>query len=134
MDKHLKPPFAKPPFALQTFPIIKEEFSGKERAHTHKQICPVTARLGGVLPTGGQWSPDRWPGVKSLCAVCHKQFRPDTWPGGPGTRPGGSVTGVTEKLFMCQIRQQVNGVARGGGQAVFNQILTRFHGIWLKSG
>ena len=31
-------------------------------------------------------------------------------------------------------RHRVNGVGRGGGQAVFNQILTRFHGIRLKSG
>ena len=37
--------------------------SGKEKAHTHKQIFPVTARAGG----------DRWPGVKSLCAVCGTQ-------------------------------------------------------------
>ena len=31
-------------------------------------------------------------------------------------------------------RHRVNGVSRGGGQTVFNQILTRFHGIRLKSG
>ena len=55
---------------------------------------------GGVSRPDGQRSPDRWPGVRSLCAVCgpheHKRFR-------PGTRPGGSVTGVTEELFMCQM-------------------------------
>ena len=31
-------------------------------------------------------------------------------------------------------RHRVNGVGRGGGQTDFNQILTRFHGIRLKSG
>ena len=30
-------------------------------------------------------------------------------------------------------RQRVNGVGRGGGQTDFNRILTRFHGIRLKS-
>ena len=49
-------------------------FSGKEKAHKHKQIFLVTARAGGGLPTGwGGGSPDRWPGVKSLCAVCGTQ-------------------------------------------------------------
>ena len=77
--------------------------SGKGKAHKHKhqQIFPVTARVGGVspdrvatgLPTGGQGS--------KVCVLCaepkeHKHFR-------PGTRPGGSVTVVTEKLFMCQM-------------------------------
>ena len=42
------------------------------------------------LPTGGQGSK-----VYVLCAE-PKHFR-------LGTRPGGSVTGVTEKLFMCQM-------------------------------
>ena len=32
-----------------------------------------------------------------------------------------------------KIRCRVNGFGRGGGQAVFNQILTRFHGIRLES-
>ena len=35
--------------------------SGKEKAHKHKQIFPVTARVGGGLPTG-------WPGVSRLVA------------------------------------------------------------------
>ena len=47
--------------------------SGKEKAHKHKQIVLVTARAGGVSRPGGQGSPDRWPGVKSLCAVCATQ-------------------------------------------------------------
>ena len=40
-----------------------------------------------------------------LCAEPkeYKHFRPGTRPGISGTRPGGSVTGVTEKLFMCQV-------------------------------
>ena len=44
--------------------------SGKEKAHKHEQIFPVTARVGGCLPTG-------WPGVsrpvargqKFMCCV-----------------------------------------------------------------
>ena len=52
------------------------------------------------LPTGGQGSK-----VYVLCAKPkeHKHFRPGTRPGGSGTQPRGSVTGVTEKLFMCQM-------------------------------
>ena len=66
--------------------------SGEEKAHKHKQFCPVTARVGEGLPT-------RWPGVKR-CVLCaepkkHKHFH-------PGTRPGGSVTGVTEKLLCAK--------------------------------
>ena len=82
--------------------------SGKEKAHKHKQLFPVTARVGGGgSQPGGQGSPDRWQGVKSyvLCAEPkeHKRFCPGTRPGGSGTRPGGSVTRATEKLFMCQM-------------------------------
>ena len=48
-------------------PFFQErKFSGKEKAHKHKQIVPVTARVGGG-------SPDRVGGVKSLCAVCGTQ-------------------------------------------------------------
>ena len=45
------------------------------------------------VPTGDQGSK-----VYVLCVEPkeHKHLR-------PGTRPGGSVTGVTEKLFMCQM-------------------------------
>ena len=67
--------------------------SGTEKAHKHKQISPVTAQVGGGLPTG-------WPGVKSLCAMCGTQGistfssgcpagrigypgREDRWPGWP---------------------------------------------------
>ena len=59
-------------------------------------------RLARGLPTGGQGSK-----VDVLCATAepkeHKHFRTGTRPGGSGARPGGSVTGVTEKLFMCQM-------------------------------
>ena len=61
----------------------------------------MTARVGGGspdrvargLPTGGQGSK-----VYVLCAEPKedKHFR-------PGTRPGGSVTRVTKKMFMCQM-------------------------------
>ena len=60
--------------------------SGKERAHKHKKIRPVTSWVGGG-------SPDHvCPELKE-----RKHIR-------PGTRPGGSVTGVAEKLFMCQLQ------------------------------
>ena len=61
---------------------LRRGSSGKEKAHKHKQFCPVY-RLGG-----------RGSNVYVLCAEPKKNeyFR-------PGTRPGGLVTGVTEKLF-----------------------------------
>ena len=64
------------------------------------------------LPTGGQGSK-----VYVLCAEPkeHKHSRPGTRRRGLGTRPGGSVTGVTEKLFMCPMfifRPLSEGVAR----------------------
>ena len=70
-------------------------FSGKEKAHKHKQILPVTARVRGVSRPGGQGSPERWPGVKSLYVLCvepkeHKHFR-------PGTRPGGFGRGACKR-------------------------------------
>ena len=56
---------------------IRARMSGKEKnSHKHKQIFPVTAQAGGGSPEpggGGAKSPDRWPGVKSLCAVCGTQ-------------------------------------------------------------
>ena len=90
-------------------PIRSPLLSVKEKAHKHKQNFPVTARVGGGgspdrvarrLPTGGQGSK-----AYVLCAEPkeHEHFRPGTRPGGLGTWPGGSVTGVTEKLFMCQM-------------------------------
>ena len=68
----------------------------------------MTARVGGGspdrvargFPTGDQGSK-----VYVLCAEPkeYKHFRPGARPGVSGARPGGSVTGVTEKLFMCQM-------------------------------
>ena len=75
--------------------------SGKEKAHKHKQISPVTARVGGG-------SPDRVArGQKFMCCVRNPR-NINTFVRAPGredsgTRPGGSVTGATEKLFMCQM-------------------------------
>ena len=62
-------------FANPWFPGLLCRFSGKEKAHKHKQLLPVTARVGGggFSRPGGQGSPDRWPGVKSSCAVCGTQ-------------------------------------------------------------
>ena len=72
-----------------TLGILNAQKSGKEKAHKHKQIF----RVARGLLTGGQGSK-----VYVLCAEPkeHKHFR-------PGTRPGGSVAGVTEKLCMCQM-------------------------------
>ena len=75
-------------------PTMREAcLSGKKKAHKHKQIFPVTARVGEAspdrvargLPTGGQGSK-----VYVLCAETkeHKHFRPGTWPGGFGYPAG----------------------------------------------
>ena len=59
---------------INKWPGVKfGKISGKEKAHEHKQIFPLTARGGGGLPTGWPGPPDRWPGVKSSCAVCGTQ-------------------------------------------------------------
>ena len=73
-------------------PEVHDQSSGKGKAHKHNFFFPVTARVGGVSRLGGQGS--------NLYVVCaepkeHKHFR-------PGTRPGGSVTGVTEKWFTMR--------------------------------
>ena len=58
--------------ALPCDHVLSSPSSGKEKAHEHKQDFPVTARVGGGLPTG--WpGVSRPPGVKSLCAVCRTQ-------------------------------------------------------------
>ena len=85
-------------------------FSGKEKAHKHKQIFPVTARAGGgVSRPGGGGSPDRWPGVKSfMCCVRkpkeHKRFRPGTRPGGIGF-PAGRIgdRGAREIVYVPNV-------------------------------
>ena len=80
----------------------KFSFSGKEKAHKHKQIFPVTARAGGGgLPTGGQGSK-----VYVLCAEPkeHKCFRPGTRPGGIGF-PAGRIgdRGDREILYVPNV-------------------------------
>ena len=82
--------------------------SGKEKAHKHKQIFPVTARAGGGLLTG--WGGVSRPvarGQKFMCCVRNPRninvFVRVPGREESGSRPGGSVTGVTEKLFMCQM-------------------------------
>ena len=84
------------------------KISGKEKAHKHKQIFSVTARVGGVFRPGGRGSPDRWSGVKSLCAVWRNPRNINVFVRVPGREESGfpagrKVTGVTEKLFMCQM-------------------------------
>ena len=78
--------------------------SGKEKAHKHKQIFPVTARVGGGfsrLPTGGQGSK-----VYGLCAEPkeHKHFRPGTRPGGIGF-PAGRIgdRGDRESVYVPNV-------------------------------
>ena len=58
-------------------------------------------RVARGLPTGGQGSK-----VYVRCAEPkeHKHFRPGTRPRGSGTRPGGSVTGVTDKLSTVEFK------------------------------
>ena len=79
--------------------------SGKEKAHKHRQIFPVTAWAGGVSrPGGGGVSRPVSRAQKFMCCVRNPRninvfvrvpSREES-----GSRPGGSVTGVTEKLFM----------------------------------
>ena len=86
-----------------------QKLSGKEKAHKHKQIFPVTAREGGGgLPTG--WGGVSRPvarGQKFMCCVRNPRninvFVRVPGREESGSRPGGSVTGVTKKLFMCQM-------------------------------
>ena len=52
------------------------------------------------------------------------------------TSPSKGVHPTPQKRIIDIVtnRHRVNGVGRGQGQAVLDQILTRFHGIRLKSG
>ena len=82
--------------------------SGKEKAHKHKQIFPVIARAGGGLPIG--WGRVTRPvarGQRFMCCVRNPRninvFVRVPGREESGSRPGGSVTGVTDKLFMCQM-------------------------------
>ena len=87
-------------------PPHQGQYSGKEKAHKHKQIFPVTARAGGGgLPTGwggGVYRPVAR-GQKFMCCVRNPSFVRAPSREESGSRPGGSVTGATEKLFMCQM-------------------------------
>ena len=84
--------------------------SGKEKAHKHKQIFPVTARAGGGSPDrvgGGVVSRPVARGQKFMCCVRNPRninvFVRVPGREESGSRPGGSVTEVTKKLFMCQM-------------------------------
>ena len=91
------------------FRYFISQLSEKRKRHINiKQIFPVTARAAGGLPTG-------WGGVfrplargrKFMCCVRNPRninvFVRAPGREESGSRPGGSVTGVTEKLFMCQM-------------------------------
>ena len=82
--------------------------SGKEKAHKHKKIFPVTARVRGGSPDRvGGFSRPVARGQKFMCCVRNPRninvFVRVPGREESGSRPGGSVTGVTEKLFMCQM-------------------------------
>ena len=66
----------------------------------NKQIFPVIAWVGGFSRPGSQGSPDRWPGVKSLCAVCGIQGT-STFSSTRGTRPGGSGYPGRPRNCLC---------------------------------
>ena len=101
----------RPKGSLHSVPIQEHTFSslqnflpesaGKEKAHKHKQIFSVTARAGGGF------SRPVARGQKLMCCVRNPRninvFVQVPGREESGSRPGGSVTGVTEKLFMCQM-------------------------------
>ena len=61
------------------------------KAHKHKQFCPVAAWVRGA-------SPDRVAGVFMCCVRKPRNINIFVRVSG-----GGYVTGVTGKLFMCQM-------------------------------
>ena len=75
-----------------------------EKAHEHKQIFLVTARGGVSRPAAVSRPVARC--QKFMCCVRNQRnINIFVWvPGREDTRPGGSVTGVTEQLFMCLFR------------------------------
>ena len=93
----------------QIFSKILKKPSGKEKAHKHKQISPVTARAGGGSPdrAGRGVSRPVARGQKFMCCARNPRninvFVRVPGREESGSRPGGSVTGVTEKLFICQM-------------------------------
>ena len=94
-----------PVFTLMLLLPIGGPVSGKGKEHKHKQIIPVTARGGGSPDRrGGGVSRPVARGQKFMCCARNINVLVRV-PGREesGARPGGSVTGVTEKLFMCQM-------------------------------
>ena len=96
-----------PQDAILISPCLSSHQERKRHININK-ICRWLPGWGGVSRPGGQGSPDRvarglptggqGSKVYVLCAE-HKEYKHFR----PGTRPGGSVTGVTKKLFMCQM-------------------------------
>ena len=87
----------------------KKNRSQERKRHINiNKFFPVTARVGGGLPTvWGGVSRTVARGQKFMCGVRNPR-NIDVFVRVPGreksgSRPGGSVTGVTEKLFMCQM-------------------------------
>ena len=78
--------------------------------------------MGGGLPTGGQ-------GSKFMCCVRNPRninvFVRVPGLEESGSRAGGSVTGVTEKLFMCQMFMCLFRPYLGCQCALFRQIACR---------
>ena len=73
-----------------------------------------------VSRPGGGGSPDRWPGGQEFMCCVRNPRNINVFVRVPGreesgSRPGGSVTGVTEKLFMCQMFMCLFWPLKGGG-------------------
>ena len=108
---------------------VSSHRSGKEKAHKHKQIFPVTAQAGGGgLPTG--WGGVSRPvarGQKFMCCVWnpreHKRFRPGTRPGGIGF-PAGRIgdRGDREIVYVPNVDVSFPAPNRSGKQQVMNPI------------
>ena len=80
---------------------------------------PTSLRLYALPPSTGLWAST----PRSSSRATARSWA-DPWPNHRRPFPH----------CMINYRHRVNGVGRGGGQTDFNQILTRFHGIQLKSG
>ena len=102
-------PLPFPPLHPPSLVVCDLHLSGKEKAHKHEQICPVTARARGVSRPGwgGGVSRPVARGQKFMCCVRNPTninvFVRVPGREESGSRPGGSVTLVTEKVFMCQM-------------------------------
>ena len=97
---------------------------GKEKAHKHKQIFPVIARVGGGLRRGGQGSPDRWPGSK-VYVLCAEPKEHKHWGSGyPAVRIGDrgdrEIVYVPKiELLMCLFRPLKRGRENGVASFIF---------------